>query len=141
MNCYPVANYAGSFNGRILEELGYRTKEDLLNAKVYDLLLIGSFSRYDVVKIICALAKEERPSSYERLDKDTLGSLTGVTVYGQTKKDYPSSKVKSITMREVLHFQSLSLEKVTVLLLILENAIWTRKPIPSQGGGAIAGRS
>ena len=53
MNRYPVANYAGSFNGRILEELGYRTKEDLLNAKVYDLLLIGSFSRYDVVKIIC----------------------------------------------------------------------------------------
>jgi len=142
-----VANYAGSFNGRILEEIGYRNKEDLLNAKVFDLLLIGSFSRYDVLRIITELAREERPSAIKRLDKPVLGSMKGVTIYGQSKNDYPSDKVKAITMRDVLHFQTLSLEKVTVLFLILENAIWTRKPDPrkgvfqNKGVDAIAGRS
>lgn len=76
-----VANYAGSFNGRILEEIGYRNKEDLLNAKVFDLLLIGSFSRYDVLRIITELAREERPSAIKRLDKPVLGSMKGVTIY------------------------------------------------------------
>ena len=58
MSCKPVTFYAGSFNGRILEELGYRTKEDLLNAKLLDLLLIGSFSRYDIEGMILELIKE-----------------------------------------------------------------------------------
>ena len=142
-----VANYAGSFNGRILEELGYRSKEDLLNAKVFDLLLIGSFSRYDVLRIITEFAREERPSTIKRLDKPVMGSLKDVTVYGQSKNDYPSEKVKAITIRDVLHLQTLSLEKVTVLLCVLENAIWTGKSdltkgiFQNIGVDAIAGRS
>ena len=75
MSCKPITIYAGSFNGRILEELGYRTKEDLLNAKVLDLLLIGSFSSYDIEGMILELIKEERTLMYERLDQDSIGDL------------------------------------------------------------------
>lgn len=123
MSRKPVSFYAGSFNGRILEELGYRSKEDLLNAKVLDLLLIGSFSSYDIEGMILELIKEERPSMCERLNQDCIGNLEGVKVYGLTKDDFPGDRVKRITIRDVIHFRPLTPEKILVLFRILENSI------------------
>lgn len=123
MSCKPVTFYAGSFNGRILEELGYRTKEDLMNAKVLALLLIGSFSSYDIEGMILELIKEERPSMYERLDQDSIGNLEGVKVYGLTKDDLPNDRVKNISILDVIHFRPLTHEKIVVLFRILENSI------------------
>lgn len=123
MNSKPVTFYAGSFNGRILEELGYRSKEDLLNAKALDLLLIGSFSSYDIEGMILELIKEEHPLMYERLDHAGIGNLEGVKVYGLTKDDLPSDRIKNITIRDVIHFRPLTPEKIVVLFRILENSI------------------
>ena len=123
MSCKPITIYAGSFNGRILEELGYRTKEDLLNAKVLDLLLIGSFSSYDIEGMILELIKEERPSMYERLDQDSIGNLEGVKVYGLTKDDLTNDRLKNISILDVIHFRPLTPEKIVVLFRILENSI------------------
>ena len=53
-----LADYVGRETSRILEESGYRSREDIMNARVIDLLLIGSFSVFSLERLIVALYQE-----------------------------------------------------------------------------------
>lgn len=48
-------DYVGRDNARILEESGYRTRDDLMNAKAVDLLLLGSFPVFSLEMLIAKL--------------------------------------------------------------------------------------
>ena len=67
MSGWCLANHIGPFNARILEELGYRTRDDILNAKVFDLMLIGSFDIYDVEDLLLAFAIGKYPTIADRI--------------------------------------------------------------------------
>lgn len=131
MNAWCLANYIGSFNARILEELGYRTREDILGAKVFDLMLVGSFDIYDVEDLLITFAAEKYPTMADRLfygddeevdDEESLSeSKDDVKIYGLTRNDRPNQKVKVLTVNDVLHFRPLTQNKIEVLLEILEN--------------------
>lgn len=131
MNAWCLANYIGSFNARILEELGYRTREDILNAKVFDLMLIGSFSIYDIEDLLITFAAEKYPTMADRLfygddeddEESPSESKNDVKIYGLTRNDRPNQKVKALTVNDVLHFPHLTNSKIEVLLEILENAM------------------
>ena len=133
MSTWCLANYIGSYNARILEESGYRTREDILNAKVFDLMLIGSFSSYDIEDLLITFAAEKYPTMADRLfygddeevdDEESLSeSKDDVKIYGLTRNDRPNQKVKSITVNDVLHFRPLTQNKIEVLLEILENGM------------------
>ncbi len=132
MNAWCLANYIGLFNARILEELGYRTKEAILNANVFDLIQIGSFSIFDVEDLILVFAKEARPKLADKLDGlydnyDDVDDLSevkdSIKIYGLTRNDRPNKKVKSLTVNDVIRFRVLSWEKIEVLLEILENGM------------------
>ncbi len=127
-----IAKYTGHFNARILENLGYQTKEDLLNARVLDFFLIGSFYEEDIENIIHALAKAEMPSAKDRLANKTVGSLKGITVFGLTKEDTPSEEIKSITIREVIHLDPLTRARIHVLFRILAKVIYGSDILYSQ---------
>jgi hypothetical protein len=133
MSGWCLANHIGPFNARILEELGYRTRDDILNAKVFDLMLIGSFSSYDIEDLLITFAAEKYPTMADRLfygddeevdDEESLSeSKDDVKIYGLTRNDRPNQKVKSITVNDVLHFRPLTQNKIEVLLEILENGM------------------
>ena len=133
MSTWCLANYIGSYNARILEESGYRTREDILNAKVFDLMLIGSFSSYDVEDLLITFAAEKYPTMADRLfygddeevdDEESLSeSKDDVKIYGLTRNDRPNQKVKALTVNDVLHFRPLTQNKIEVLLEILENGM------------------
>ena len=114
-----LANYVGAFNARILEESGYRTKEDVLNAKVFDLMQIGSF------------AKEAHPRLVDRLEDlededdedEKLGIQKTVKIYGLKSDDRPNKKIKSLTVGDVIRFRPLTCERIQTLLDILENGM------------------
>ena len=133
MSTWCLANYIGSYNARILEESGYRTREDILNAKVFDLMLIGSFSSYDIEDLLITFAAEKYPTMADRLfygddeevdDEESLSeSKDDVKIYGLTRNDRPNQKVKALTVNDVLHFRPLTQNKIEVLLEILENGM------------------
>ena len=131
MNAWCLANYIGPDSARILEELGYYTKEDILNAKVFDLMLIGSFDIYDVEDLLLAFAIGKYPTIADRIfygededDEEALPeSKDDIVIYGLTRNDRPNQKVKALTVNDVLHFPDLTHSKIEVLLEILENGM------------------
>ena len=133
MSGWCLANHIGPFNARILEELGYRTRDDILNAKVFDLMLIGSFSSYDIEDLLITFAAEKYPTMADRLfygddeevdDEESLSeSKDDIKIYGLTRNDRPNQKVKALTVNDVLHFPDLTHSKIEVLLEILENGM------------------
>ena len=100
MNAWCLANYIGPDSARILEELGYYTKEDILNAKVFDLMLIGSFDIYDVEDLLLAFAIGKYPTIVDRIfygededDEEALPeSKDDIVIYGLTRNDRPNQK-------------------------------------------------
>ena len=126
-----LANYVGAFNARILEESGYRTKEDVLNAKVFDLMQIGSFSIFDIEDLILIFAKEAHPGLVDRLEDlededdedEKLGIQKTVKIYGLKSDDRPNKKIKSLTVGDVIRFRPLTCERIQTLLDILENGM------------------
>ena len=131
MSGWCLANHIGPFNARILEEFGYRTRDDILNAKVFDLMLIGSFDIYDVEDLLLAFAIGKYPTIADRIfygededDEEALPeSKDDIVIYGLTRNDRPNQKVKALTVNDVLHFPHLTNSKIEVLLEILENAM------------------
>jgi len=129
MNRRCLASYVGAFNARILEESGYRTREDILNAKIFDLMLIGSLSIDDVEDLILAFAKEAHPRLADRLDglddEDDEDKESGirkiVKIYGLRDDERPNKKILALTVSDVLRFRPLTCERIEVLLDILEN--------------------
>jgi hypothetical protein len=53
-----LTDYVGREDARILEESGYRSREEIMSARVIDLLLIGSFSVFSLEGLIVALYRE-----------------------------------------------------------------------------------
>lgn len=122
-----LSDYVGRDNARILEESGYRTRDDLMNAKAVDLLLIGSFPVFSLEMLIAKLYKEEHPRS--KIDVEDLfeESLDEVKVLGLTEYDDPTPKMKRMTLREICEIPSMDGEKIIVLLRILHNGTISKK--------------
>lgn len=122
-----LSDYVGRENARILEESGYRTRDDLMNAKAVDLLLIGSFSVFSLEMLIAKLNKEEHPRS--KIDVEDLFEepLDEVKVLGLTEYDDPTPKMKRMTLREICEIPSMDGEKIIVLLRILHNGTISKK--------------
>ena len=122
-----LSDYVGRENARILEESGYRTRDDLMNAKAVDLLLIGSFPVFSLEMLIAKLYKEEHPRS--KIDVDDLFEepLDEVKVLGLTEYDDPTPKMKRMTLREICEIPSMDGEKIIVLLRILHNGTISKK--------------
>jgi hypothetical protein len=122
-----LSDYVGRDNARILEESGYRTRDDLMNAKAVDLLLLGSFPVFSLEMLIAKLYKEEHPRS--KIDVDDLCEepLDEVKVLGLTEYDDPTPKMKRMTLREICEIQSMDGEKIIVLLRILHNGTISKK--------------
>lgn len=116
-----LSDYVGRDNARILEESGYRTRDDLMNARAVDLLLLGSFPVFSLEMLIAKLYKEEHPRS--KIDVDDLFEepLDEVKVLGLTEYDDPTPKMKRMTLREICEIPSMDGEKIIVLLRILHN--------------------
>ena len=122
-----LSAYVGRDNARILEESGYRTRDDLMNAKAVDLLLLGSFPVFSLEMLIAKLYKEEHPRS--KIDVDDLFEepLDEVKVLGLTEYDDPTPKMKRMTLREICEIPSMDGEKIIVLLRILHNGTISKK--------------
>ena len=122
-----LSAYVGRDNARILEESGYRTRDDLMNAKAVDLLLVGSFPVFSLEMLIAKLYKEEHPRS--KIDVDDLFEepLDEVKVLGLTEYDDPTPKMKRMTLREICEIPSMDGEKIIVLLRILHNGTISKK--------------
>lgn len=122
-----LSDYVGRENARILEESGYRTRDDLMNAKAVDLLLLGSFPVFSLEMLIAKLYKEEHPRS--KIDFDDLFEepLDEVKVLGLTEYDDPTPKMKRMTLREICEIPSMDGEKIIVLLRILHNGTISKK--------------
>ena len=122
-----LSDYVGRDNARILEESGYRTREDLMNARAVDLLLLGSFPVFSLEMLIAKLYKEEHPRS--KIDFDDLFEepLDEVKVLGLTEYDDPTPKMKRMTLREICEIPSMDGEKIIVLLRILHNGTISKK--------------
>ena len=122
-----LSDYVGRDNARILEESGYRTREDLMNARAVDLLLLGSFPVFSLEMLIAKLYKEEHPRS--KIDFDDLFEepLDEVKVLGLTEYDDPTPKMKRMTLREICEIPSMDGEKIIVLLRILHNGTLSKK--------------
>lgn len=122
-----LSDYVGRENARILEESGYRTRDDLMNAKAVDLLLIGSFPVFSLEMLIAKLYKEEHPRS--KIDVEDLleEPLDEVKVLGLTEYDDPTPKMKRMTLREICEIPSMDGEKIIVLLRILHNGTIAKK--------------
>ena len=122
-----LSDYVGRDNARILEESGYRTRDDLMNAKAVDLLLLGSFPVFSLEMLIAKLYKEEHPRS--KIDVDDLFEepLDEVKVLGLTEYDDPTPKMKRMTLREICEIPSMDGEKIIVLLRILHNGTISKK--------------
>jgi putative GTP pyrophosphokinase len=74
-----LTDYVGRESARILEESGYRSREDIMSARVIDLLLIGSFSVFSLERLIVALYREEHPLTVESIEKN-LNDVAGVRI-------------------------------------------------------------
>lgn len=122
-----LSDYVGRENTRILEESGYRTRDDLMNAKAVDLLLIGSFPVFSLEMLIAKLYKEEHPRS--KIDVEDLFEepLDEVKVLGLTEYDDPTPRMKRMTLREICEIPSMDGEKIIVLLRILHNGTISKK--------------
>ena len=122
-----LSDYVGRENTRILEESGYRTRDDLMNAKAVDLLLLGSFPVFSLEMLIAKLYKEEHPRS--KIDVEDLFEepLDEVKVLGLTEYDDPTPKMKRMTLREICEIPSMDGEKIIVLLRILHNGTISKK--------------
>jgi len=122
-----LSDYVGRENARILEESGYRTRDDLMNAKAVDLLLLGSFPVFSLEMLIAKLYKEEHPRS--KIDVEDLFEepLDEVKVLGLTEYDDPTPKMKRMTLREICEIPSMDGEKIIVLLRILHNGTISKK--------------
>ena len=122
-----LSDYVGRDNARILEESGYRTRDDLMNAKAVDLLLLGSFPVFSLEMLIAKLYKEEHPRS--KIDVEDLleEPLDEVKVLGLTEYDDPTPKMKRMTLREICEIPSMDGEKIIVLLRILHNGTISKK--------------
>lgn len=122
-----LSAYVGRDNARILEESGYRTRDDLMNAKAVDLLLLGSFPVFSLEMLIAKLYKEEHPRS--KIDVEDLFEepLDEVKVLGLTEYDDPTPKMKRMTLREICEIPSMDGEKIIVLLRILHNGTISKK--------------
>ena len=122
-----LSDYVGRDNARILEESGYRTRDDLMNAKAVDLLLLGSFPVFSLEMLIAKLYKEEHPRS--KIDVEDLFEepLDEVKVLGLTEYDDPTPKMKRMTLREICEIPSMDGEKIIVLLRILHNGTISKK--------------
>ena len=122
-----LSDYVGREKARILEESGYRTRDDLMNAKAVDLLLIGSFPVFSLEMLIAKLYKEEHPRS--KIDVEDLFEepLDEVKVLGLTEYDDPTPKMKRMTLREICEIPSMDGEKIIVLLRILHNGTISKK--------------
>lgn len=127
MRVKTLSDYVGRDNARILEESGYRTRDDLMNAKAVDLLLLGSFPVFSLEMLITKLYKEEHPRS--KIDVDDLFEepLDEVKVLGLTEYDDPTPKMKRMTLREICEIPSMDGEKIIVLLRILHNGTISKK--------------
>ena len=127
MRAKTLSDYVGRDNARILEESGYRTRDDLMNAKAVDLLLLGSFPMFSLEMLIAKLYKEEHPRS--KIDVDDLFEepLDEVKVLGLTEYDDPTPKMKRMTLREICEIPSMDGEKIIVLLRILHNGTISKK--------------
>lgn len=127
MRVKTLSDYVGRDNARILEESGYRTRDDLMNAKAVDLLLLGSFPVFSLEMLIAKLYKEEHPRS--KIDVDDLFEepLDEVKVLGLTEYDDPTPKMKRMTLREICEIPSMDGEKIIVLLRILHNGTISKK--------------
>ena len=122
-----LSDYVGRENARILEESGYRTRDDLMNAKAVDLLLLGSFPVFSLEMLIAKLYKEEHPRS--KIDVDDLFEepLDEVKVLGLTEYDDLTPKMKRMTLWEICKIPSMDGEKIIVLLRILHNGTISKK--------------
>lgn len=122
-----LSDYVGRENARILEESGYHTRDDLMNAKAVDLLLLGSFPVFSLEMLIAKLYKEEHPRS--KIDVEDLFEepLDEVKVLGLTEYDDPTPKMKRMTLREICEIPSMDGEKIIVLLRILHNGTISKK--------------
>ena len=122
-----LSAYVGRDNARILEESGYRTRDDLMNAKAVDLLLLGSFPVFSLEMLIAKLYKEEHPRS--KIDVEDLFEepLDEVKALGLTEYDDPTPKMKRMTLREICEIPSMDGEKIIVLLRILHNGTISKK--------------
>ncbi len=120
-------DYVGRDNARILEESGYRTRDDLMNAKAVDLLLLGSFPVFSLEMLIAKLYRDEHPRS--KIDFDDLFEepLDEVKVLGLTEYDDPTPRMKKMTLREICEIPSMDGEKIVVLLRILHNGTISKK--------------
>ena len=127
MRVKTLSDYVRRDNARILEESGYRTRDDLMNAKAVDLLLLGSFPVFSLEMLIAKLYKEEHPRS--KIDVDDLFEepLDEVKVLGLTEYDDPTPKMKRMTLREICEIPSMDGEKIIVLLRILHNGTISKK--------------
>lgn len=127
MRAKTLSDYVGRDNARILEESGYRTRDDLMNAKAVDLLLLGSFPVFSLEMLIAKLYKEEHPRS--KIDVEDLFEepLDEVKVLGLTEYDDPTPKMKRMTLREICEIPSMDGEKIIVLLRILHNGTISKK--------------
>lgn len=127
MRVKTLSDYVGRDNARILEESGYRIRDDLMNAKAVDLLLLGSFPVFSLEMLIAKLYKEEHPRS--KIDVEDLFEepLDEVKVLGLTEYDDPTPKMKRMTLREICEIPSMDGEKIIVLLRILHNGTIAKK--------------
>ena len=127
MGMKTLADYVGRENARILEGSGYRSREDLMNARAIDLILHGSFPIFSLEMLIAKLYKEEHPK--RKMDFDDLWEepLKETKVLGLTVYDDPTPKMKRMTLREICEIPHLDVEKIIVLLRILHNGTISKK--------------
>lgn len=116
-----LTDYVGREPARILEESGYRSREDIMSARVIDLLLIGSFSVFSLERLIVALYREEHPRSKMDVDELFEEPMEEVTVLGRKQSDDPTPKMKKMTVRELCQIPKLNAQKIIVLLRIIHN--------------------
>ena len=116
-----LTDYVGREDARILEEAGYRSREEIMSARVIDLLLIGSFSVFNLEGLIVALYREEHPRIKIEVDDPFEEPMEEVTVLGRKQSDDPTSKMKKMTVRELCQLPKLNTQKIIVLLRILHN--------------------
>ena len=116
-----LSDYVGRDNARILEESGYRTRDDLMNARAVDLVLLGSFPVFSLEMLIAKLYKEVHPRSKIDIDAFFEEPLDKVKVLGLTEYDDPTPKMKRMTLKEICEIPSMDGEKIIVLLRILHN--------------------
>lgn len=127
MGIKTLSDYVGRENARILEESGYRSREDLMNARAIDLILHGSFPIFSLEMLIAKLYKEEHPK--RKMDFDDLWEepLEETKVLGLTVYDDPTPKMKRMTVRQICEIPHLNVEKIIVLLRILHNGTISKK--------------